>query len=214
MGNAVENEYKFTSDDVSLADDIVDDLRTFLLSHGVVFSEKTRTSVDSYFDTADLQLYRMDCILRRKVSQNGKCKLTVKRPISNSGDMMSRQEIEIVSSGELGEIMDFAYEHFPDLDISEVPSLTIESERTAFSYQDGSEIKLSLDVCRYIKDGRHRDFLEIELESMDKGTRRGFDTIGIIGHITTGLGFVCVTESKYRRGVAWYSGQASPNEQI
>jgi len=199
---AVENEFKFTSEKDLDPGSVAESLRSFLSSKNVPFKEKSKQSVDLYFDTEGLDLYKEDCILRQKTSSNGKIKLTVKRPISNEMRMMSREEIETESDGSWERVLSFSEEHLPGRIVLEKPSLTIECERIAFDYKDGSGIKLSLDVCDYVDGPTKKRFYEIELESVDDSTNREFDSIGMCQFIED-LGFAPVTESKYRRGVAW-----------
>ncbi len=206
MGNNVENEFKFTLEGCQDCGAISERLEGFLNEHGVPYSKKIKQSVDSFFDTEDYQVYEKDCVLRRKVSSNGKVKLTIKKPLSNEFRMMSRQEIEVPSDGSIGEIRAFAAEYLPDLEIMEGPVLVSECERTSITYEDGSCIKLSVDACSYVNGGSRKDFCEIELESIDDSTKRDFDAIGMCDFITDVLGFVTVTESKYRRGIKWIRG--------
>ena len=205
MGTAVENEFKFTSYEHLDADIIIDKLMTFLSQHRISYNLKSKHSVDSYFDTTDFDLYKMDCILRRKNSSNGKIKLTMKRPMSNELGMMSRLEIERASDGSFDDLMDFFHNEFPSMTIDDDPVLYIDCDRTAFDYTDGSNIKLSLDHCFYMFKDNKKDFFEIELESMDDHTKRDFDSIGILDFIES-LEFQQVTVSKYQRGIQWKLG--------
>ena len=202
MGTAVENEFKFTTCEHLDSDVIIDRLMTFLGQNHINYHLKSKHSVDSYFDTEDLQLFKMDCILRRKNSSNGKIKLTIKRPMSNEMGMMSRMEIERESDGTFEDLCDFLHNEFPDLNVPDSPVLYIDCDRTAFDYKDGSDIKLSLDHCFYEANGNRKEFFEIELESMDDRTRRDFDRIGALDFIES-LGFHQVTASKYQRGIDW-----------
>ena len=206
MGEAVENEFKFTAEGKQDIAALSARMEGFLQDSGVVYSKKAKRSVDSYFDTSDQRVYESDCILRRKVSENGKVKLTIKRPITNEYQMMSRQEIEVSSDGRFEEIAAFSEEYLPGLQIEEEPILNLECERIAFDYKDGSGIKLSLDSCTYVSNDHRKDFCEIELESMGDSTQSGFDSIGICDFVTKDLGFTPVTESKYRRGIQWIRG--------
>jgi len=206
MGNNVENEFKFTLEGCQDCSSITKRLEQYLDEHGVPYSEKIRQSVDSFFDTEDFRIYEDDCVLRRKVSSNGKIKLTIKKPISNEFRMMSRQEIEVPSDGSIEEIRAFAAEYLPGMEVGEEPVLVSECERTSIKYEDGSCIKLSVDACSYLDGGSRKDFCEIELESIDDSTQRDFDAIGMCDFITDELGFVTVTESKYRRGIKWLRG--------
>jgi inorganic triphosphatase YgiF len=200
---AVENEYKFTCDGYGNAEGLISELESFVVRKGVPYKKKVKSSVDYYYDDKDLSLYCADCCLRKKVSANGKIKLTAKRPISRGDGMLSREEIERTSDGTLKDLKAFCNEQFPSLDMEREPVLTAECERTAFDYQDGSELKLSFDVVNYVRGPLRYRFYEIELESMDDSECRDFDTIGLIPFITDHLGFEPATGSKYRRGVDW-----------
>lgn len=206
MSEAVENEYKFTTSKDLDREYVVRRLGSFLDSHDIPYKVKSKRSVDSYYDTDELALFHADCCLRKKVSENGNIKLTIKRPISNAEGMMSRDEIERTSDGSIDDVRKFCDQYFSDLCILEMPVFTVETERTAFDYKDGSGIKLSLDSCDYVlREHRHR-FYEIELESMDSTTERGFDDIGILLYIEKVLGFEPTTKSKYVRGIEWKKG--------
>jgi len=203
MTKTTENEYKFTNMGEMSAAEVVGRLRSFLDSSGVTFEEKTRKSVDTYYDSDDLVLYRSDCSLRQKVSSNGKIKLTIKRPVSKDGGVMSREEIEIRSDGSLESVKSFCGQYFPDLRIGDIPVVSVENERYAFNYTDGSGIMLSLDSCEYVSGERRTKFYEIEIESMDDGVQRDFDSIGLCGFVKDELGFEPTVKSKYCRGVEW-----------
>jgi adenylate cyclase class IV len=202
MSKAVENEFKFTTDQKLGAADTVNALESFLREHGVPFNKKGRQSTDTYYDSEDLALFHGGCILRQKNSSNGRIKLTAKKPISNEEEMMSREEIEILSDGRFESLEAFGRECFPDLVIQKEPVLTIETERTAIYYIDGTDIMLSFDICRYVSGEDSKRFLEIEIESMGNATERGFDLIGMRDFVK-GLSFFPVTKSKYQRGIEW-----------
>jgi inorganic triphosphatase YgiF len=178
-------------------------MEAFLQESGMPYKKKSKSSLDTYYDTKNHALYAKDCSLRRKISSKGKVKLTLKRPISNDLGMMSREEIEIMSDGSLESLKEFAAPYFPGLKIADMPALTVLNTRTAFEYKDGSGIKLSIDDCRYVDGHNTLDFYEIELESMDGDIHRGFDTIGILDFISSDLGFKLTVQSKYSRGIAW-----------
>ncbi len=203
MGTAVENEFKYTSDRDIDAGLLVERLEVFLKDRSVPFKKKVKRSKDLYFDSADMELFNSERMLRMKTSENGKIKLTVKRPISNEFGMMSREEIEAASDGSMDDIVRFAGKHLPGIQIGEEPTLAIECERTAFDYLDGSGIKLSFDRCIYVHGDASKTFYEIELESMNESTERDFDEIGMCGFIEETLGFEPVTKSKYQRGIEW-----------
>lgn len=202
MNKATENEYKFTCMGEMSASDVAEKLRSFLDSAGITYEERTRRSVDTYYDSDDLVLYRSDCSLRQKISNNGKIKLTIKRPVSKDGGVMSREEIEIRSDGSLESVKSFCGQYFPDLRIGDIPVVSVENERYAFNYTDGSGIMLSLDSCQYVSGERRMRFYEIEIESMDDDVQRDFDSIGLCGFVR-GLGFEPTVKSKYCRGVEW-----------
>lgn len=202
MGTAVENEFKFTTDQKLNAADTIESLETFLKDRGIPYNKKSRQSTDTYYDSKDLALFRGGCILRQKNSSNGRIKLTAKKPISNAEEMMSREETEIISDGTFESLEAFGKECFPDLIIGKEPVLTIETERTAIYYIDGADIMLSFDTCRYISGENSKRFLEIEIESMGNTTERGFDLIGM-RDFTKQLSFFPVTKSKYQRGIEW-----------
>ncbi len=203
MGTAVENEFKFTSDRRIDEDTVVDELLSYLDKKGITYSVKVKSSVDRYYDSEHLALYHNDCMLRLKNSENGKIKLTMKRPISNAKQMMSRKEIERASDGSFEDVCAFCRTEFPDLIISPEPTLMIECERTSIDLKDGSGIKLSFDHCVYRYGIDSKDFYEIEYESMDDITNTEFDNIGICGFIQFYLEFQPVVKSKYQRGIEW-----------
>ena len=205
MVTAVENEYKFTKDSVSDTDRIIEELRGYLKDHDIPFKEKSKHSVDEYFDTPEMFLYERDCILRRKTSSDGKVKLTAKKPKSNGCGMMSRIETEALSDGSLEELLSFFEDNYAGYILEKEPVLLIEAERTAFDYKDGSGVKLSFDSCTYKADGRSHRFYEIEVESMDDDLERDFDAIGILDFIEKDLNFERTIKSKYARGVEWLS---------
>ncbi len=203
MTSAVENEFKFTTDRKLDEDAAVKELLSFLDNNSIPYRLRTKHSVDRYYDTADLAIYRMDSIVRMKHSSNGKIKLTLKKPISKDDGMMSRKEIERVSDGTFSDICNFAGEVFPDLVLSEEPSIELECSRTSIDYEDGSEIKLSFDHCTYLHGNLRKDFFEIELEFMSDSTATDFDRLGICGFVENHLGFVPTVKSKYQRGIEW-----------
>ena len=198
---SVENEYKYTRSADADAYALIDRLESFLVENDVPFKRKSRVAVDSYFDSEDLDLFKADCCLRRKVSSKGKIKLTMKRPISKEDGLMSREEIEEPSDGSISEVLRFGRLHFPDIDIGEEPVLMIECERIAFEYLDGSGLKLSFDTVEYVRPQGPEGYFEIELESMDDCECRDFDSLGIVRFIRDKLGFEPATDSKYRRGM-------------
>lgn len=206
MSKAVENEFKFTTDRTSGKKAILDSLESFLDDHDVEYEVRTRSSVDTYFDSKDLDLYRSGCSLRNKVSSKGKVKLTAKRPICNEKGVMSREEIEDKSDGSFRSLEAFGKMVFPKVKIQKQPVLTLKSERTAFYYTDeGNEIMLSFDVCRYISGDLSKDFLEIEIEFMGDSAENDFDSLGLSRFVTDELDFESVTKSKYQRGMEWIS---------
>jgi inorganic triphosphatase YgiF len=203
MGSAIENEFKFTCGQKVNGTLVVQRLESYLDLHDISYKEKNRHSVDSYYDSGDMALYRSDRILRMKRSDSGRIKLTVKRPVSNEENMMSREEIETSSDGSMKELKAFARENLPDVEIADDPVLKIDCTRTAIYYQDGSEILLSFDHCKYLSGRDCKEFYEIELESMDDSTERGFDRIEIRAFIESELGFEPTVKSKYQRGIEW-----------
>ena len=212
MSKAVENEFKFTTDRISDKRAIMDGLESFLEDHDVKYKVRTRLSVDTYYDSKELDLYRSGCSLRNKASSKGKFKLTAKRPISNEKGVMSREEIEDSSDGSFRSLEAFGKMVFPGVKIQKQPVLTLKSERVAFYYIDeGNEIMLSLDVCKYVSGDLSKDFLEIEIEFMGDSAENGFDSLGLSRFVTDKLRFESVTKSKYQRGMEWIS---SANAQI
>lgn len=211
MGSAVENEFKFTTDREIDGEAVVRELVSFLKMNNVDYSMKTKHSVDTYYDSENLALFIMDCMVRLKRSSNGKLKLTAKRPISNGDGMMSREEIERESDGSFEDVCAFSSSVFPGIDLSSEPSLTLECNRTSIAYGDG--IDLTFDSCIYIFGEESKKFHEIELECMSDRTDTGFDGIGIRGFIEEHLGFDPVVQSKYRRGVQWARGM-HPNVRL
>ena len=206
MSKAVENEFKFTTDRIDDRRAIMDGLESFLEEHDVRYKVRTRSSVDTYYDSIDLDLYRSGCSLRNKVSSKGKVKLTAKRPISNEKGVMSREEIEDRSDGSFRSLEAFGKMVFPGVTIQKRPVLTLKSERVAFYYIDeGNEIMLSLDVCKYISGDLSKDFLEIEIEFMGDSAENSFDSLGLSRFVTDKLRFESVTKSKYQRGMEWIS---------
>ncbi len=201
MVEAVENEFKLTTDAPIDEDLILKRLSGYLDDHGIDYSEKVKSSEDRYFDSKDMELDSMDCILRRKNSSSGRIKLTIKRPLTNDSGMMSRREIEKRSDGSFEDLCAFSEEQFPGIMIEEEPVLIIRTTRHDFEY-DG--IKLSFDICTYVDGEDTKDFHEIELESMDDSTECDFDRIGIVDFIRT-LGFETTVLSKFKRGIIWKS---------
>ncbi len=200
---AVENEYKFTSNANGDAQALISELESFISRKGVPYKKKSRRSMDYYYDDNSLSLFGSDCSLRKKISSNGKIKLTAKKPISADSGILSREEIERLSDGSIKDLKAFAQEQFPPIKIDEEPVICAECERTAFDYRDGSGLMLSFDVVRYIQGPYAYRFYEIELESMDNDENRDFDEIGLIPYITDHMGFEPATGSKYKRGVQW-----------
>ena len=212
MSKAVENEFKFTSDSAADKRAVLDGLESFLEDRDIDYKVRTRSSVDTYFDSKDLDLYHSGCSLRNKVSSKGKVKLTAKRPISNEKGVMSREEIEDRSDGSFRSLEAFGKMVFPGIKIQKRPVLTLKSERTAFYYIDeGNEIMLSFDVCKYISGDLSKTFLEIEIELMGDIAENDFDSLGLSRFVTDELHFESVTKSKYQRGIEW---MVSKNAQI
>ena len=205
MATAIENEYKFTATGSLDADSLLHRLRTFLDGNGIKYKEKTRHSTDEYFDTPEMFLYENDCSLRRKRSSNSKIKLTAKKPGSRCSGMMSRVETERSSDGSQKDLLSFAKKNYPDYAIDLEPVVLIDTDRYAIDYDDGSEIKLSLDRCIYRSGKDSCQFYEIEVESMDDDLKTDFDDIGILDFIEHDLGFTRTVKSKYTRGVEWIS---------
>lgn len=203
MSTAIENEFKFQIEQRVDIPSIIQELEDYLVSHYVDYKMKTRQSVDTYFDSKDLELFHSGCTMRSKVSSTGKIKLTAKKPVSNDFGMMSREETEIISDGKYKTLKKFCEECFPGVEFQKKPVLTLESERFAFYYKDGSDVLLSLDTCTYKSGKKSKNFVEIELESMSDSTVRDFDSIGIVSFISDELGFENVTKSKYHRGIEW-----------
>ena len=200
MVTAVENEFKFTTDDCSNVEHILQELESYLIEKDIIYSYRTKQSVDSYFDSKHLLLYSAGCMLRRKVSSTGKIKHTFKEPISNDYGMMSRQETERTSDGSFKDLCNFVREIYPDINIEEQPVFTMECERAAYDLDNGTN--LSIDLCTYVSGKKRKDFLEIELECMSDVVNRDFDSEGLCD-LALELGFEQVTRSKYQRGVEW-----------
>ncbi len=198
----VENEFKFTTDRKLEPADVINSLESFLKDHSIPYEKKVRQSQDRYYDSNTLELYRKGCSLRQKNTFKGKVKLTAKKPLSNEGEMMSREEIEMPADGRFMTLKAFGKGCFPDITIEKDPVLQMRTERTAFYYTDGADVMLTFDTCRYISGKRHKDFLEVEIESMGKSTERGFDHIGMRDFVKE-LSFYPVTKSKYQRGIEW-----------
>jgi len=200
MGTAVENEFKFTTDDISIKDSSIKALEEYLVENDIVFSMKNKQSIDSYFDTDSFRLYSEGCTMRRKVSSNGKIKLTAKKPISNEFGMMSRKETERTSDGSLEDLWDFIKKEYPEITIEEEPVFLLENERISYDLDDGTN--LSFDHCIYVSGEDRKGFLEIELECMSDSVERDFDSSGLCDFALE-LGFEQTTKSKYERGVEW-----------
>ncbi len=197
----IENEYKFTSDS---ADPVqcIGRLRSFLQSSGIPFSESDRSYTDRYFDSSAMEITAAGCFLRQRTYSDGRCKLTVKRPISGEGAMI-REETERSSDGSFGDLQSFSGECFPGVEIESLPALVNVCRRTVFAYGDGSGIKLSFDMCQYAKSNRRKDYSEIELECVSDRSMGDFDTVGVSRIVTEELNFSPVHESKYVRGLKW-----------
>ena len=202
---AVENEYKFTSDrgDASAC---LSELESFLQGTGKEYAVSTKLSTDYYYDSVKMEITLSGCFIRKRVYSDGKCKLTVKRPISADG-IMSREEIERTSDGSYQGLQSFCDECFPGVVLNDDPSLINRCERTVFTLDDGSGAKLSFDMCQYAFGDRRKDYLEIEYEIVSDAVKREFDDIGLVDFVTRSLRFVPVTESKYTRGLKWIAGE-------
>lgn len=207
MAEAVENEFKFTTDKNLDDDSVTEELISFLKSKGIPFAVRKKHSVDRYYDSVDLALYRSDCIMRMKTTSKGKIKLTAKKPISGDGALFSRREVERSSDGSFGDVLAFAGEEFPWIELEEEPALVLECFRTSIDYTDGSGINLSYDHCTFIHGNDRKDFREIELECMSDSACSDFDETGILDIIEESLGFHPASESKYRRGIDWIKGK-------
>lgn len=140
----IENEYKFTSDSAD-PEQCIGRLRSFLESSGIPFEESDRDCTDRYYDSSDMEITSAGCFLRQRTYSDGRCKLTVKRPVSSDGKMV-REEIERTSDGSFGELQQFSEEHFPGVAIDPLPSLVNVCRRTVFAYSDGRGSS-SLLIC-------------------------------------------------------------------
>ena len=198
---AVENEYKFTSDRAD-ADECLSALRTFIDNSGIPYSISFKSYTDTYYDSNGMGITSDGCFIRKRIYSNGKCKLTVKKPISVNGPM-SREEIEKVTDGSFGSLQEFCDECFFSIVLDPVPKLTNVCERTVFSLDDGSGIKLSFDKCQYADVDRRKEYLEIELEVLSDAVVTDFDRIGLVDFVINSLNFTRVYESKYVRGLRW-----------
>ena len=198
----VENEYKFTSDDVPDVYLCIASIKTFLKKKNLDYSVSEKHITDYYYDSKNMEITDTGCFLRKRIDKSGKCKLTIKKPISNK-ESMSREEIERESDGSFGDLMDFSAAHYPVVEVIDDPMLVLLSDRTVFSMKDGTDAKLTFDVCKYIDGSRSKSFWEIEFEIITDDAQSDFDTYGIKDFITNGLGFKTVTESKYSRGLKW-----------
>ena len=198
---AVENEYKFTSDrtDISAC---LSELESFLRSTGIQYSVQKKQSTDHYYDSEQMEITSRGCFIRKRTYSDGKCKLTVKRPISVNGDI-TREEIERPSDGTHSELQGFCDECFPGVVLNEMPTLTNDCERTVFAFEDKSGAKLYFDKCQFVSGPNFRDFLEIEYEIVSDKVMADFDDMGLIDFVTRVLGVKPVSESKYLRGLKW-----------
>ncbi len=197
----IENEYKFTSDSAE-PERCIGGLRSFLRSSGIPFEESDRSYTDRYFDSSAMEITSAGCFLRQRIYSDGRCKLTVKRPVSSEG-AVAREETERVSDGFFEDLQAFSRECFPGVEIEPLPTLVNVCRRTVFAYGDGSGIKLSFDMCQYARSNRRKDYSEIELECVSDGIVKDFDTAGVSRFVTEELGFSPVHESKYVRGLRW-----------
>ena len=198
---AVENEYKFTSDDAD-PEFCISALESFLKDAGAVYSKAVKSYLDRYYDSDGLEIAGKGCFIRERIYRDGKCKLTVKRPISVNG-AMSREEIERASDGTFGTLSDFCDECFPGMILCKDPVLTNVCERTIFSLENEFGIKLSFDMCQYVDGDKTKDYSEIELEVVSDTVVSDFDEFGVKVFVTDALGFRQVTESKFIRGLRW-----------
>ena len=198
---AVENEYKFISDGTD-ANHCLSLIDSFMNESGIDYSKSVKSSIDLYYDSEKMEITAKGCFIRKRTNPDGKCKLTVKRPIS-TGEVMSREEIEKSSDGSFQSTQDFCNEFFPGIILDPEPVLVNEKERTVFAFNDSLGTKLSLDKCRYVDGTKTKDYLEIELEVVSDITMKDFDKIGIVGFVTEKLGFRTSAESKYVRGLRW-----------
>ncbi len=196
---AVENEYKFMSDrkDFSACRS---ELESFLKRSGKQFTTNTKQSTDRFYDSEQMEITSKGCFIRQKTYPDGKCKLTVKKPISING-AVSREEIERVSDGTHQDLQCFCDECFSGVVLTETPTLVIDCERTEYAFEDMSNI--SIDKCQYISGTNRKDYLEIEYEVVSDTTMTAFDCIGLNDFVTEVLKFEPVFESKYVRGLRW-----------
>ena len=197
----VENEYKFTSDRTD-ADHCLSSIDSFMREIGADYSKSIKSNTDLYYDSEGMEITAKGCFIRKRTSSDRKCKLTVKRPIY-AGDVMSREEIERTSDGSFQSVQDFCSEYFPGIVLNKEPVLVNKSERTVFSFNDGSKTKLLFDKCQYMDGTMKKDYLEIELEIISDTVIKDFDRMGVVCFVTENLGFTSVTESKYARGLRW-----------
>ncbi len=198
----VENEYKFTSENVPDVKLCIVSIEAFLKRRNIDYSISEKQNTDYYYDSKNMEITDSGCFLRKRVSKNGTCKLTIKKPISNKGSM-SREEIEIESDGSFEDLVKFSESSFSNVILVDSPTLVIVSDRLVFSINDEMNAKMMFDVCKFIDDSKSKSFWEIELEVISDNAKTDFDVHGIGDFITNDLGFRAITESKYSRGLKW-----------
>ena len=198
----VENEYKFTSTRDIDRKGLLKDLSALLIDRDLGYSLSTNWHIDTYYDSEDLGITKKGCFLRMRDYCDGRFKMTVKRPVEENGNLLSREEIERPSDGDVSDVVSFGNELFPDTAVSERPVLTLKALRSTFKYNDNGKRKLTLDECTFMYGQNSITFWELELECMSDDVTAGFDDIGLESFLSD-KGMVPVFNSKYERGLEW-----------
>ena len=199
---AVENEYKFTSTQNIDRKKLLKSISALLIEKDIEYSLSINWHIDTYYDSDGLDITEKRCFLRMRDYCDGRFKMTVKRPVEENDNLLSREEIERPSEGRVSDIISFGKELFPDLEISERPVLKIKALRSTFKYNDNGKKKLTLDECTFISDDKTKTFWELELECISDDVTTGFDDIGLESFLSD-KGMVPVFNSKYERGLEW-----------
>ena len=201
---AIENEYKYTSPQRVDKPEIIGMITSLLEQKGFTFKTSERKHTDRYFDSPDMEITKKECFFRLRDYGDGRKKLTIKRPAGENQNLLSREEIEKFTDGSANKMIAFAEKYFPGVDISIIPVLTIESERSSIKYMDDGKKKITIDQCTFVSGNDRLTFWELELESLDEVPKDGFDTIGL-EELLKKTTFVPVYDSKYKRGLEWIS---------
>ncbi|MDD4773115.1 MAG: CYTH domain-containing protein [Eubacteriales bacterium] len=162
-GEPVEIEKKYCLPDRVVFDRVKEYLKT---AEWECKMRPIQKHTDTYYDTADRELDKRDCILRIR-EKSGSYKLTIKKPIT--GDLTERYEYEKTIDGPVLDGHGAFIEERLGIDTRAlVVSLVIENNRETILLCDGeARLEMALDDICCRRDGiAARDYqLEIELKS-------------------------------------------------